>query len=252
MIGDSITRGYDCSSTQSDPVYNGYRSVLDTLAIADGYTSLQWLGQQNNSTATYVATRHHEGINGDSANDKLSTAPTTNGSGFATNKMANYLGNGQPLHGVQVIMVNLGTNAEDGGGTFAANYQALIEQAHALEPQARFVVNTVFSGASASANNTSLTTVRTGVWDVLGQEGINLYRVTLPTPSLCDGIHPDASGYTTIGNAIYPALKAALRGQYEPPANDNAGAWAQVFSLPVREERRRRRFVRGGRMRRAA
>ncbi|HEX4334677.1 MAG TPA: SGNH/GDSL hydrolase family protein [Polyangiaceae bacterium] len=213
MTGDSITRGYDCTSTTTDTVYNGYRSALDTLAIADGYTSIQWLGQQNNSTASYAPTRHHEGINGDSCNDKLPGAPSTNGSGFTTNTITNYLGTGKPLHGVQVIMLNLGTNAED-SGSFAANYQSLIEQIHSREPQARFVVNTVFSGTAPAANNTSLTTTRTGVWDTLGEEGIQLYRATttLVGGDLCDGIHPTPTGYTKLGNDIYPALRSALRG----------------------------------------
>lgn len=210
MIGDSITRGYDASGGQSDPSYNGYRPTLDTDAIASGFTSLQWVGQQNNSTASYVPTRLHEGINGDSCNDKLPGAGTPNSAGFATNPIDNYLGSGKPLHGVDIVMINIGTNLFD-SGTFAADYLALAQAIHSREPQARFVCGTVFSGGKATVNP-----LLPSLWAQMRSLGMYVYtcdpNATMVAGDLADGIHPNAAGYTKLGHIWSPALIRALQG----------------------------------------
>lgn len=214
MVGDSITRGYDCSSTVGATTYDGYRAYLDQHASTDGFSSLVWVGTQSNVTAPWTPTRNHDGINGDNAWAKLAGKEATNGAGFATSSVDNLFGAGKPAHGAGVVLVNLGTNVED-GGTFAANYKLLVEYIHTQEPQAKIVVNTVFSGPNVAANNTSLTTATSGVWDQLSAEGISLYRATttLVGGDLCDGTHPNSTGaYPKLGGNIYPAFKAALSG----------------------------------------
>ena len=211
-LGDSITRGFDCSGASNATTYNGFRSGLDTAAVADGY-SLQWIGSQNNSTASYVATRLHEGVNGDSCADKLPTAGATNAAGSTTSKVSDVFGQGRTLHGADVIIVFLCTNGENPalGGTFAANYKQLIETIHYLEPQADFV-----GVEGYHANCTAQTANLRADWDALNAEGIHIARTgasTLTGGDLCDGIHPTASGYTKMAGDIYPALKRALQGR---------------------------------------
>jgi lysophospholipase L1-like esterase len=206
MVGDSITKG-------QVPQSNAYRSRLRTLALADGY-SVGFLGTQFNSVAPDAYTRKHEGINGDNAYDKRTDGPALNRIGLPTSLVSNFLGPGKIGHGVPIILVNLGTNPEsDSGNSFATNYQTLIEQMHALEPQAKFVVNTIFSGGadgSVAATNATLATV----WTNLTNEGITLFQATttLTSGDLSDGTHPtDPAGYNKLGDDIYPQLKLAIQ-----------------------------------------
>lgn len=212
-VGDSITRGFDCTDTSTSTVYNGFRAGLNTAAIADGFTNLQWIGTQNNSTASGVATRLHEGVNGDSCVDKLAIANATNAAGVATSKVTDNFGPGKSLHGVEVIGVFLCTNGENPalGGTFSTNYRLLIEQLHYLEPQARFVGVEGFVGGCI-AQNPNLRSV----WDTLNTEGIRIARTgtsTVTSGDLCDGTHPTPSGYAKMVTDIYPAFKRALQGK---------------------------------------
>ncbi len=64
MLGDSLTRGYDGTSTPTSTSYNGYRKTLDEDCILAGFDQLQWIGTQFMSTASYVQTRNHDGYNG--------------------------------------------------------------------------------------------------------------------------------------------------------------------------------------------
>lgn len=155
-------------------------------------------------------------MNGDSCVDKLPTANATNNAGYATSKISNIFGAGNPLHGVDVISVFLCTNGENPspGGTFSANYKTLIEQIHTLEPQARFVGILGFSGGCTTGSNTNLSTSG-GLWDQLAAEGIHIYRTgasTVTGGDLCDGLHPNAGGYAKMVTDIYPTLRRALRG----------------------------------------
>lgn len=205
MVGDSVTNGQTSSS-------NAYRSQLNTRAVADGWTNLGFVGTRDNQAASDATTRRHEGINGDNAYDKRQDGPTINRIGLPTSRVQNFLGPGKVANGVDIIMVNLGTNPEsDSANGFAANYKTLIEQMHTLEPQAIYVVNTIFSGGadgSVAATNATLATV----WGQLQAEGITLFQATttLTAADLSDGTHPTAAGYVKLGNDIYPSLLSAL------------------------------------------
>lgn len=157
----------------------------------------------------------HEGVNGDNCWSKLPGHGATNGSGYTTSPIDGIFGVGMPLHGVDVVIVALGTNPED-GGTFPVNYLNLVRQIHTLELQARFVgVQIIPNGGVTVTNNTTLTSAG-GSWDTLMADGIPIFRTTPMTGiSLSgDAIHPDAAGYASMGAIIGPALNRALSGRF--------------------------------------
>jgi len=209
MLGDSITRGYDGSSTPTSTSYNGYRKTLDEDCIAAGYTHLQWIGTQFMSTASYVPTRHHDGYNGASIDNFY----------FGSGGYPIYtdlFGIGKPLHGIDILLVNLGTN---GGIPTFPEYIPLIEGIHALEPQIRFVVNTISAG-NYTQFNANATQIPLGYWDTFRQEGMSVYQADAGRPPLVtgdflfDNTHFTPAAQVTVGHLISPALIAALIGLY--------------------------------------
>jgi lysophospholipase L1-like esterase len=117
---------------------------------------------------------------------------------------------------VHVVMMNLGTNGEDGGVSFGANYLNLAQQIFALEPQVRFVVQTIFSTGSVVARNATLQSA----WSQMANSGMPVYLTTAPSDpvtgilagDLADGIHPNPAGYVKLGHLVSPALVRCLKG----------------------------------------
>lgn len=170
---------------------------------------MQWLGTQFSSAATYPPTQHHEGINGDTCAGKIATVSTL-------------FGAGQPLHGLNVLVSNLGTNSEP-SGTYTANYVSLISSIFALEPQIKVVMVGQDAGA-ITTNNTALFGSG-GICDQLTALGVPIYRavnaesppMTHPTDFIADSFHETPAGYQKVGHLISPAVIAALNGS--PPGS---------------------------------
>lgn len=213
-IGDSITRGFDGSGADAATYYNGDRDDVDLALIAAGYTNVQWLGTQANSTASYVPTRLHEGVNGDSCADKLPGLFATNAAGYTTSPVDTIFGTGNALQDVQVIILRIGTNAEH-SGTFATNhYNLCIEMLTRCATGTRLHLETIFSTGSVTARNNAIIANA----NALANLGYPVTLTTAPGDSmtgadLVDTIHPTDAGYTKLGGLVAPSIIRCIRGR---------------------------------------
>lgn len=208
-FGDSKTKGYDGTQplvSSALEVFNGWRATVDQDCISGGYSSLNWVGTLHDSSASYVPTRNHEGQNGCTCARKIASA-------------SGLWGAGQPLHGVQVCIVSLGTN--DGVAGVNSNFATMIQGIFSSEPQVRFVI-VGCDALNLSAVNIAL--FRSGgICDTLQGQGIPIYRAPVSSPPLIQpddfvnqsgdvGLHEIPSAYIKVGHTISPYLLKALQG----------------------------------------
>jgi lysophospholipase L1-like esterase len=208
FFGDSKTKGYDGTTiltASGAEVFDGYRKTVDQDCISGGYPSLNWIGTQHDLSASWTPTWFHEGNNGDTCAKKIASGSLL-------------WGPGKPLNGVQVIVINLGTN--DGLAGVTANYKTMVQNIFTLEPQVRFVICAADPVGSVTVNTALFQSG--GICDQLQDLGIPIYRVPSTFPPMASGdfesqpgdvgLHETPTGYIKVGHIISPWVIKALQG----------------------------------------
>lgn len=198
-LGDSITVG------TGDPNSNSFRGYLHTLLTAGGL-SPTWIGPHQNGDAP---ANRHRGVVGRTTVDHLADIDTI-------------IGGGGSYH-PDLIICFMGTNdANDATLTtnFATNYEALMNECHTLEPDARFVAVLLPTGGDANRRAridtingvlpTSIATLQSGGLLIATADcrvlthGADMLRSESPSY-----LHPNPEGYGKIADALYPAVMNA-------------------------------------------
>lgn len=206
FLGDSITHGVGDGGN-----FDGFRPGIDAQLVSAGFSSLVYQGPI--TSGTVAKTQNHNGH--DSYTCALHIA-----------EVAGFYGPGliQP----DIFAIQLGTNDTNTAFRNASNgYVALLRLLHTLVPTARFVCwppPPRGSSADVPTNQTDLP----NFWNILEGEGLIIYRAMATASALTLGAgtdyfeanpnetHPNATGYSKLVTAIYPAFVRALQGAAMP------------------------------------
>jgi lysophospholipase L1-like esterase len=231
-LGDSITDGFQSSTG------NGYREPLLAALKAQGHT-VDLVGSRRAGT---MADPDNEGYSGYRI-DQLMSVASSAGSGFRPN----------------VVTLHIGTNDMD------RNYQAatapdrlgaLIDAVHGAAPDAVIVVASLVPSKS-SVVQARINDFNRRVPDVVKQrqdKGQHVWFVDMGdvrADQLADTLHPNDSGYATMGRVFDDGIIGAIRAGWisdpVPPTagscTDNAGRWidkgvvATGVDLPAQQVR---------------
>jgi lysophospholipase L1-like esterase len=204
FVGDSITVG--SGSTGSG--LGGYRRrVIENLA-SDGYSDrLLCLGEQRDSNFN---NSDHSGVSG-------------NTTAQMTTRVAANFGAGKRQPDAFFVLAGANNAASDPARTaFTTDYPLLLDALHAANPSAKIIVSTITDSSDAGyapridSMNAEIASLW-DAWEAANPSAPALVRLDLRSVlgdwaagNFADFIHPNNTGYATIGDAIDTAVRAAL------------------------------------------
>lgn len=212
FVGDSITFGSDSVG------HNGFRKSLHDHAISKGYL-LDFVGSLSNGD---FADNQHDGWSGYSIREIVRVVDAS-------------LGASKPLHGLDLVLLMIGTNSiglgypeKHDSAVPIAQYAALLEQIIAAEPQVRIVVTTIIDAKPSLVGGPAGIVAKfnarlPAVWDAFDRShaGSELIRWDAFTaigawdfgsaaPHFADAVHPNDRGYGVLGQALIEAVDPFL------------------------------------------
>jgi lysophospholipase L1-like esterase len=186
-LGDSSTFG------APDPGYGGYRHLLATLLVADGYV-FDFVGSRRSG---YVARPNNEGHVGWTISRLKS--------GIDANR---WLETYRP----DLILLHIGTNDIFRGGAAAAagNLAALVDDVLLRLPDARVIVAQII-GFRQPAGRDYLA-FNAAIPGIVASKGLRVSTIDmqalLEPDDYTDGVHPNAAGYDKMARAWEAAIRA--------------------------------------------
>jgi lysophospholipase L1-like esterase len=209
-LGDSITDGYPFEN-------GGYRVELFHDAV-QGSTPITFVGRNTNGPTTVDGMpfpRNHEGYSGFT----IDTDATHNG---IQPKVDAAISMFKP----HIILLHIGTNDINGNVAVAqapTRLGALLDQMITDSPTAVIVVAQIIP-TTTDATNTLISAYNAAIPALVQQRAaagkhvmlLDMYSVftanaSYKTAWMNDNLHPNATGYATMGDAWYAAIKPMLR-----------------------------------------
>jgi lysophospholipase L1-like esterase len=239
-LGDSITWGQG--------VAGGYETKLYTELAASGLHA-KFLGSQTNNASTTLSNNNqireegHPGAFTDyilgNLDGNVNGDVYDNGSGPNLNNGGDWLttnSTGTPDY----VLLMIGTNDVGFGGGAAhalTNLGLIMDKITSLDPNAHIIVSNALSRTDSSTANTNINTQYNpnipGLVSTHASEGEKVSFVDInslfntSTMLQSDGVHPNALGYSVVGDAFANAI-AAINASLSP--SSVTGTWIQASS----------------------
>ncbi len=198
-LGDSITFG------TRDPGYGGYRHLLRTLLMDDGY-KVDFVGSQNGGKAAVQesANEGHPGWTISQLKDGIDTK--------------GWLETYRP----DVILLHIGTNdiRMDEAASAPGHLSELLDDIRVRLPKAHIIVAQIIPfRRGPEPGHDSYNAAIPGIVASRGpQVSMVDMRQILSRSDFVDGLHPNAGGYDKMARVWEPAIRAVLSGSTGPAA----------------------------------